>query len=370
MVRARQVEHLFGGGRGVSNMTLQVPSGCIFGLVGPSGSGKTTMVRMILGLLRRQSGSLEVLGVDPQSFSTDERERIGFLPQESALDPELSLQHNLQFMASLYGLPWRGRYVPGQGARDARDRIDDLLELLDLADRRRVRLRDASTGEQRRLAIAAALVHEPDLLILDEPTAGIDPLLREQLWDHFGELRRAGNTLIVTTQYVTEADQCDLVGLVVDGHVLRVATPEDMRREAFGGDLVEVASDQPVPVGELLGVAGVIGVQQRTAQGGLLLLVEDSDQVSAKLRDVLQEGGHRSAAVAPHNPSFDTVFVRLVREHREGRGDGSGPGLVRHRTHPAGAGSDHNGPGGAADPGDAPAQPAPADSDKGGSDAS
>lgn len=332
VVRAHGVDHVFDGGRGVHDMELDIPQGCIFGLVGPSGSGKTTMVRLILGLLVPQDGSLEVFGVAPADFSKDERERIGFLPQESALDPGLSLQHNLQFMASAYGMPWRGRWMPGKRAARARERIDELLELLDLSDQRGTRLGDASTGEQRRLGIAAAMVHDPDLLVLDEPTAGIDPLLREQLWGHFDDLREKGRTLLVTTQYVTEADECDLVGLVIDGEILRVAPPDELRQEAFGGDLVEVVGQDRLPVGDLIDVEGVVGIQRRTARGGLLLLVEDAEATTQRLRTALGSQDDDTVTVSTHRPSFDDVFVRLVRAHRDGDLDSPArASLARHR---------------------------------------
>lgn len=331
LMHARGVSHVFEEDRGVQDLDLDVPAGCIFGLVGPSGSGKTTIVRLVLGLLRAQAGTLEVFGMPPAEFGSNERERIGFLPQESALDPELSLYHNLQFMASLYGLPWRNRHMPGAGARAARERIDDLLELLDLSDRRGTRLRNASTGEQRRLAIAAALVHQPDLLVLDEPTAGIDPLLREELWERFEELRDTGTTLIVTTQYVTEADKCDLVGLVVDGSVLHVATPHQLRLDAFGGDLVEVTSDRDLRVGRLLAMPGVLRVHGQHGPGRLLLLVEDAEEVSARLVDELRDGGDEAATASAHRPSFDDVFVRLVRDHRSGQGGDRRSALARRR---------------------------------------
>ncbi len=330
MVHARDVRHVYSGDDGIRDLDLDVPRGCIFGLVGPSGSGKTTVVRLVLGLIRPQEGTLEVLGRLPADFGPDDRVRIGFLPQESALDPDLSLRHNLNFMASLYGLSWRSRWIPGKKSRAARERVAAVLDLLDLTDHQDTRMRDASTGEQRRLAIAAAMVHDPELLVLDEPTAGIDPILREQLWDHFTALRRDGRTLFVTTQYVTEADRCDLVGLVVDGEILRVDTPHQLRREAFGGDLVDVSWDEAgLDITALDHLDGVRGIHQWTGPRHVLVTVDDANTGAARIQDWLQEQGEDTPVAVPHTPSFDDVFVTLVTAHRD---PGSAPRRLRSAT--------------------------------------
>lgn len=234
LVVASEVTRHFDGAGGVRDMNLQVPRGRIVGLVGPSGSGKTTAVRLLLGIDRPEYGRIAVLDQDPTSFTRGDQRRIGYLPQHGALYSELSMRHNLQMMASLYGMPWRSRFLPGARARSARQRIQQLIDLLDLGDVQGTRLRDASGGEQRRLALAAAMVHEPDLLVLDEPTTGIDPVLRRRLWDHFLALRDEGTTLLITTQYVTEAVHCDLIAMLVDGQIMAFGSPDDLRRQAFG----------------------------------------------------------------------------------------------------------------------------------------
>lgn len=207
------------------------------GLVGPSGSGKSTAVRLILGVERPDDGDVCVLGVDPADFTADMRRRLGYLPQQDVLYGDLTLRHNLNLMASLQGMPWRGRFWPKRRAgRAARRRVGEVLDMLDLLDVRKTRLRDASGGEQRRLGLATALVHEPELLILDEPTAGLDPVLRQRLWDHFLQLREDGTTLLVTTQYIGEAAHCDLLVLLLDGRVLAADTPDALRHEAYGDD--------------------------------------------------------------------------------------------------------------------------------------
>jgi ABC-2 type transport system ATP-binding protein len=239
VVEAEGVFRTFPGDRGVQDLNLTIPAGTIFGLVGPSGAGKTTTVRLLLGTDQPEEGELYVLGRRPADFRREDRRGIGYLPQQPSLYPELTVRHNLNLMASLYGVPWRTRFWPGKHRDAARKRIADVLEFVDLSDRQKVKMGDASGGEQRRLGLAAALVHEPDLLILDEPTAGIDPVLRRRIWERLRELNDGGMTLIVTTQYVEEAANCDLVAFLISGRVAVVDTPDGLRKRAYGEYLPE-----------------------------------------------------------------------------------------------------------------------------------
>jgi ABC-2 type transport system ATP-binding protein len=235
VIVARGVRRVFAEGQGLRSLDLEVPSGVIFGIVGPSGSGKSTAVRLLLGAEQPTEGELSVFGRHPSEFTRDDRRRIGFLPQTSVLYPDLSLRHNLDLAASMYGVPGRSRLLAfGKRRREARRRISDILDFLDLGDAQRTRLGDASGGEQRRLGLAAALVHDPELLVLDEPTTGVDPVLRRRIWDRLRTLRDGGTTVFVTTQYLDEANHCDEVALLTDGRVVHCASPQALRDEAFG----------------------------------------------------------------------------------------------------------------------------------------
>jgi ABC-2 type transport system ATP-binding protein len=218
-----RVGRTFGDKVAVDDVTLEISTGTILGLIGPSGCGKTTLLRMLVGLLAPTEGSVRLLGHDPLQAGAALRQRVGFMPQQSVLFPNLSLEDNLSFAAALYGVRWRGR----------RSRRRELLRFVDLQEHRSTLLAHASGGMQRRLALAATLVHDPELLVLDEPTAGIDPLLRARFWQRFRELRDEGRTLVVSTQYVGEAAECDGVAVLVDGRLLAVDTPDGLVARAY-----------------------------------------------------------------------------------------------------------------------------------------
>lgn len=218
-----RVGRSFGDKVAVQDVTLGIAPGTILGLIGPSGCGKTTLLRMLVGLLAPTDGTVRLLGQDPVQAGAALRQRVGFMPQQSVLFPNLSLDDNLSFAAALYGVRWRGR----------RARRRELLRFVDLHRHRSTLLSHASGGMQRRLALAATLVHDPELLVLDEPTAGIDPLLRARFWERFRELRNEGRTLVVSTQYVGEAAECDEVAVLVDGRLLAVDTPEGLVDRAY-----------------------------------------------------------------------------------------------------------------------------------------
>jgi len=215
----------FGSEVALDHVDLVVPSGSIVGVIGPSGGGKTTLIRMLTGVMSPTAGRVEVLGSDPATAGASQRGRIGYMPQTSVLFPNLSVWSNLQFVASLYAMPVRRRR-----------RLRELLELVDLWEHRHKRLDRCSGGMQRRVALAATLVNDPELLFLDEPTAGVDPLLRERFWERFRAVRDTGRTIVVSTQYVGEAALCDLVAVMDHGHLIALATPDDLRRQALGVD--------------------------------------------------------------------------------------------------------------------------------------
>jgi ABC-2 type transport system ATP-binding protein len=315
IVETEQLTKRFGDEVAVDDLTLSIPPGTIFGFIGPSGSGKTTTVRLLTGVLSPTSGEVRVFGVAPSSFSERERARIGYMPQLSVLFPHLSIIENLRFVASIYGMRW-GR----------RKRLDQALEFVELQDDRRKRLRHASGGMQRRLALAAALVNDPQLLFLDEPTTGIDPVLRRKFWDHFESLRNDGCTVFVTTQYVGEAAYCDKIGVLRKGRLLTVDTPDGLRRQAFGGEVIDLILADRIEQELITDVAlldYVLHAQRTRVDGrGLRVTVEDADPVIPKLQQWLVGRGVHIESVDRYLPPFDDVFVNLVQSQGDSELEG------------------------------------------------
>ena len=209
----------------VNGLSLVIQPGVILGVIGPSGSGKTTTVRMLTGALKPDKGKVTVLGHDPARFDRATRERIGYLPQLSVLYPELTAWENVDFVAALFGMLLPRR----MGA------VRRVLKVLGLWDERDRQVAGFSGGMKRRVSLACALVGEPELYFLDEPTTGIDPILRESIWAELGRLRDSGRTILVTTQYVSEAEECDYVALLAQGRLIALGTPEELRARANGG---------------------------------------------------------------------------------------------------------------------------------------
>ena len=295
------VSRAFDGETVVRDIDLVVKKGTILGVIGPSGAGKTTTIRMITGALRPTTGEIRVLGERPTHFRRSTRERIGYMPQLFTLYPDLSARENVDFVASMFGLLWRRR----------RRRTKEVLKLLDMWDARNQWASRLSGGMQRRLELACALVHDPSLLILDEPTAGIDPLLRERIWSELHRLRDAGRTLLVTTQYVNEAEECDQVALIAHGRLIALAPPDELRRTAAGGQAIEVETVELFDGSVLATLPGVVGVEQ-VGPREIRLRVEDAATGLPAVVDAIKSVGGEVVAAREIRLSFDRIFAELV----------------------------------------------------------
>jgi ABC-2 type transport system ATP-binding protein len=304
-VRMVGVGKRFNGHDAVSGLDLEIPAGAVVGVIGPSGAGKTTTIRMITGSLAPTRGTAEVLGEPSNRLSRRTRERMGYLPQKFSLYPDLTVLENVDFVASLYGLVFWRRYR-------RRRRVLELVYLWSVRGRRSSAL---SGGMQRRLELAAALVHEPELLILDEPTAGLDPMLRRIVWDEVHRLKERGVTAVVTTQYVTEAEECDLVTLISEGRRIAFGTPDELRRTAFGGDVLDVTTTGLFDAASLEGAPGIRGVRQ-TGPRDVQLVVDDAGEATADVIQTITAAGGEVDAVRESRPTFEEVFTTLVARHR------------------------------------------------------
>jgi ABC-2 type transport system ATP-binding protein len=224
LIVLEHVHKTFGAVRSVDDLSLRIHGGEIFGLIGPNGSGKTTLIRLLLGLLRPTSGSVSVLGQRMPNWRV--APSIGYMTQASALYGELSVRENLAFFGSLYGL----------GGRALQARIQEVVELVGLNERVRSPIQTLSGGMRQRVSLACALVHQPRLLVLDEPTVGIDPGLRHTFWAYFAQLTEQGVTLVISTHHLDEAARCDRLGLLRFGQLLVADTPAGLRQQSGAED--------------------------------------------------------------------------------------------------------------------------------------
>ena len=311
-VVAVEIGKRFGDRDVVQGLSFEVQRGTIFGIIGPSGCGKTTTIRMLLGVLRPTSGDLRVLGRQPHKFRRRDRERLGYMPQQFVLFPELSVMENMGFAASIYGMSFFGR---GR-------RIRRTLELVELWDDRDKTAGQLSGGMQRRLELAATLVHNPEVIFLDEPTAGIDPVLRAKFWEHFRALRDEGRTLICTTQYVTESEYCDEILVLREGQKIATGTPEEVRRMAIGGEIVTV-SGPDLDRHAVAALRSVDGVEKVSwdGQDRLKVIVEDAGSTLPLLVEALREASIEVDEVGEVHASFDDVFVQLMEEQPAAAGE-------------------------------------------------
>jgi ABC-2 type transport system ATP-binding protein len=291
----------------VDNLSFEVQSGEIFGLLGPNGAGKTTTVHLITGMLRRDGGTVRVLGRDPQTEARQVRQRIGYVPQETNLYLDLSAADNLWHHAALYC----------QDLARARERMDALLRLMNLWDRRRDAVGTFSGGMKRRLALTRALLHEPAVILFDEPTLGVDVQGRHVLWEHVRALRGEGRTFIVCTNDMAEADAlCDRLVIIDHGRAIAMGTPEQLKAD-LGRDIVTLrttpAIQEPESLFRGLGVQAIT----RPEPDQLRLEVRDAESIVGELF-ARAATGHRLESVRIARPTLDDVFLhhtgRALRE--------------------------------------------------------
>lgn len=295
----------FGNFTAIDRVTLSVEEGEIFGFLGPNGSGKTTLIKALCGLVKPASGSGTVLGYDCVKESSKIRQLVGYMSQNFSLYGDLTVKENLEFYAGVYGL--RGDYYD--------QRIRDVVELTHLdayLDRRAARL---SGGWKQRLALACAFIHEPKLMFLDEPTAGIDPVARRDLWDLLFHLSGRGMTFFVTTHYMDEAERCNRVGYVYLSRLVALGTPDELKLapevSPAGTTRLEVSTKKVLAALAFLNRRPY--VQSATIFGQSIHLLMDDDVSIEQVSKELIEAGFVVSEIRPMPPSLEDVFVELTR---------------------------------------------------------
>ncbi len=308
---AISAEHLvrkFGQFTAVNDVSFQVQKGEIFGFLGPNGSGKTTVIKMLTGLLPLTSGKAYVEGIDVRTDPEAVRQNIGYMSQRFSLYDDLTVTENLQFYGRIYGLP------PDRLKR----RMDEIIQLNGLEPYLNRLAAQLSGGWKQRLALGCAMLHEPKLLFLDEPTAGIDPVARRQLWDLLFELSGHGITFFVTTHYMDEAERCSHVAYIYFGRLIADGTPDSLRElpdvQPQGTKRVEITTPEVTRALRL--TRQLPGIRSATIFGqSIHALIEDRFDLN-DLREQLLKNGIKVGEIRPLAPSLEDVFVELTYKHQ------------------------------------------------------
>jgi ABC-2 type transport system ATP-binding protein len=287
----------------LDGLDLEVGEGELFGLLGPNGAGKTTTIGILTTRVRPTSGTARVAGEDVSANPPAVRRRIGVVPQRPNPDRSLNVVDNLIYHATYFGIP----------RAEATRRATALLERFSIADKAEAKVDTLSGGQQQRLMIARALTHEPRVLFLDEPTVGLDPQARLDLWDALRDLHRQGTTIVMTTHYMEEADQlCDRIAIVDHGKLLALDTPARLKEQAPGGTLVELTLDGPADTLEA-GAAGLEGVSRAEARGTTLRVYSDFGGRIIPALIELADAQHRGVRdIHLAHPSLETLFVSMT----------------------------------------------------------
>jgi ABC-2 type transport system ATP-binding protein len=300
----------FGAFRAVDDVSFDVTGGEIFGLLGSNGAGKSTVIRMLTGLLRPTGGKGMVLGVDVAKRPADVRRRIGYMTQRFSLYDDLTVVQNLRFYGGIYGL---------SGAALAR-RVDWALGVAGLAGKEGLLTRSLPGGWKQRLALGSAVLHEPQVLFLDEPTGGVDPVSRRRFWELIDDMAQGGVTVIVTTHYLDEAEHCGRIALMHAGRLVALGTVSELKGVFAGRAVLEVATPRVLDAAAVL--EGQEWVLETSAFGNRLhVVVADAGRDRIRIAEVLAAEGYEPVEVQQIVPSLEDVFIHYIERSDRERSD-------------------------------------------------
>jgi ABC-2 type transport system ATP-binding protein len=302
-VVAEKLTKRFGDFTAVDHISFQIRTGEIFGFLGPNGSGKTTTIRMLLGLLRPTEGSGTVLGYDIEKEPEEIRKRIGYMSQQFSLYSDLTVSENLNFYGGTYG-------VTGKRLRARKDYI---LKMANLKGREREMTKNLSGGWKQRLALGTAIIHEPDMLFLDEPTAGVDPISRRAFWDLLYELSDQGTTIFVTTHYMDEAEHCQSLAFIHLGRIVARGTPQEIKEKIMKGQVMEIDCADPELALSILRDSSLF--DEVALYGALIHVVgEDLERHRSSIERMLREKNVEIRSMDIIAPSLEDVFISSIKE--------------------------------------------------------
>ncbi|MEP0813279.1 MAG: ABC transporter ATP-binding protein [bacterium] len=298
----------FGTFTAVNKITLEVGTGEIFGFLGPNGAGKSTTIRMLCGILTPTSGEGRVAGFDVMREPEKIKKHIGYMSQRFSLYEDLTVEENIDFYGGIYGLNG-GKHV---------ERKEWAIEMAGLSAHRKKRAKTLAGGWKQRLALGCAILHEPPVIFLDEPTSGVDPLTRRRFWDVIYELAERGTTVFVTTHYMDEAEFCDRVALIYRGELIAVGAPSELKKTAMSHSIIEVACARPQDfIGEIEQLPSVS--EAALFGSGLHVTTDDADRAAAEIRRFFEARIVPTGKIEKVAPSMEDVFVSLIeaRDKRE-----------------------------------------------------
>lgn len=289
----------------VNNVGFKVKKGDVFGFLGPNGSGKTTVIRMIMGLISPTSGTGKVLGYDITTDNEKIRSHIGYMSQKFSLYDDLTVDENLDFYAGVYCVP--------KGKIDKKKK--EILEMSDLVGKENMITSNLSGGWKQRLALGCSIIHEPEILLLDEPTGGVDPIARRQFWDVIYDLSKKGVTVLVTTHYMDEAEHCNSIGFLYYGNILSLDTPNAMKEKIIDGDIVEIKVNNTLKSIELL--KEKCNVRDASVYGAGIHVMTKPGVNLIELKEYLIQNHINVISIKKVRPTLEDVFIFLVEKENK-----------------------------------------------------
>lgn len=301
VIQTQGLSRSFGDIIAVDDLDLNIYKGEIFGLVGPDGAGKTTTLRLLAAIMDPMAGSAQVAGYDTRRSPEAIKSRIGYMSQSFGLYGDLSVEENINFFADVFGVTGKVR----------KERIERLLNFARLTDFRKRRAGQLSGGMQKKLGLACTLIHEPEILYLDEPTTGVDPVSRREFWDILTSLHVDGVTILVSTPYMDEAERCSRIGLMYDGHIIEQGTPDEIR-QLVPGMTLQLLTDNWLAAREVL--RSTSGINEVQSYGELLhVFVDDVEGGQATIQKALDEAGVSIEKMRHVTPRVEEAFISLIR---------------------------------------------------------
>lgn len=308
-VVVENLEKRYGAFTAVNKVSFQVKRGEIFGFLGPNGAGKSTTIRMLCGIILPTDGKAQVIGFDVFNQAEDIKANIGYMSQKFSLYEDLTVEENIDFYSGIYQIP----------KAQKQERKDWVVKMAGLEEHRASFTSTLASGWRQRLALGCALLHKPQVIFLDEPTSGVDPISRRNFWDLIYELAGEGVTVFVTTHYMDEAEYCDRLAMIYRGELVAIGTPKELKQNYMAAEILNLECDDPFAM--LKVISGISVVKEAALFGrGLHLSVENSQSAIPMIDAVLKKNSIPFTKLEEVNPSLEDVFVSIIEAHEKKTG--------------------------------------------------